>query len=782
VSFIVIGDPKQSIYRFRGADLASYKRLAANAHPASPMRCNYRSDKPLIDSLNNLYTSSYVFPDALTSHSKTAYIPVRSQHDSRIQDSKNLPAMIFQWSEQSSRRAAQQEIAEMVAHECSRLISEGVHVEDRHSGHMRPLRFGDIAVLCYGHHELKIVRRALTHLGISCHSSGAGLGSVFESPEADDVHAWLQLLSAINSHGSVLGKLLAFEGTPLGCSETNRFQSNGNGPSEQAAQLAVFQREAEIMQRFGPLPSMLKRLDQRGVIKRNLGYAEGERRYTNWRHLASLLQLEHARGRRGPQALGQWLARNIAGGDRTGSIETGASNSVLMKLETDSSAVQMVTVHGSKGLEYPVVFCPFLWQLRSKKERLRKQTALLRMTNEWCVDVGSAKFVEHLNKGIEQEDEEEHRKLYVALTRARHRLYIGMAPVTESGTNQNGAARSPIAALPGLNLANTELSLWRQALEQIEGCAVHDRTGLSVASSRLAKQHGTHAWDDPHTLKPPQELRPYAFLIKRTASFTSLSKSEQDCEGAADRDFEKAEPKLISGPDLLSELGQAGAALGDRLHAVLEDYLGNRADMSEAVAECNPPDAWKNAIETIVRTPLSFGAHEPISLDEVREGCITEMQFHLPILTLNPKTLSSALLEDPRIRADKERSQWANQISENWPFSEFGGYLQGYIDLIFEHENRWFLVDYKSNKLDDYTPATLESMMLEKHYLLQARLYALALHRHLQVQMPGYNHSEHFGGVGYLFVRGLPVEGLWFDRPCLESLQSLGTLFTFNQK
>jgi exodeoxyribonuclease V beta subunit len=146
-----------------------------------------------------------------------------------------------------------------------------------------------------------------------------------------------------------------------------------------------------------------------------------------------------------------------------------------MKLETDSAAVQMVTVHSAKGLEYPVVFCPFLWSIRSKKERRKKRAVLFRTSKEWCVDVGSAGFEKSLTTGIEQEDEEEYRKLYVALTRARHRLYIGFAPVGESAGNQNGAARSPLAALPGLGLVDTELSSWRARLEQIEGLALQSR-------------------------------------------------------------------------------------------------------------------------------------------------------------------------------------------------------------------------------------------------------------------------------------------------------------------
>ena len=236
------------------------------------------------------------------------------------------------------------------------------------------------------------------------------------------------------------------------------------------------------------------------------------------------------------------------------------------------------------------------------------------------------------------------------------------------------------------------------------------------------------------------------------------------------------------GVDLLKALGNPGAALGDQLHGVLEDYLGNRKSLDEAVADCDSPGHWRDSIQIILDSKLPLGEHSHVSLAELRDRCITEMQFHLPVSVLNPETLSAALLQDPEIQEDEDRSRWAAQIGSRWNFGEFCGHLQGYIDLIFEHENRWFVADYKSNTLGNYEPDSLGRAMLEKNYLLQARLYALALHRHLQVQLPGYDHAKHFGGVAYLFVRGFPSSGVWFERPSLSALESLGNPFSLTSK
>jgi exodeoxyribonuclease V beta subunit len=158
------------------------------------------------------------------------------------------------------------------------------------------------------------------------------------------------------------------------------------------------------------------------------------------------------------------------------------------------------------------------------------------------------------------------------------------------------------------------------------------------------------------------------------------------------------------------------------------------------------------------------------------------MQFHLPVSALDPETLSAVLLRDTEIQGNEDRSGWAADIGEHWTFGEFSGYLQGFIDLIFEYENRWFVADYKSNILGGYDPDSLGRAMLDKNYLLQARLYALALHRHLQVQLPDYDYAKHFGGVAYLFVRGFPSDGVWFERPSLAALESLGNPFSIASK
>ncbi|MEK0445303.1 MAG: hypothetical protein RLZZ399_624 [Verrucomicrobiota bacterium] len=781
VCFLVIGDPKQSIYRFRGADLASYKQLAAKTRPAAPMTRNHRSDAPLIGAINALYGADFVFEDTVSGGETTRYIPVTAQaEESRIQDPQEASPLVVLWSERVEREAAVAHLSEMVALECKRLLSSGVLIADRHTGRPRSLVAGDIAVLASQHSQLQTVRHQLTLQGIPCQSSGNGLGSVFGSEETQDLLAWLELLGALQGHGNVLGKLLAFLGTPLGGASGQTLLRLQADTAEQARWSAHFDAQFHELQRSGPLPALLRMLALPEVRDANFTQPGAERRYTNWRHLGSLLQHEYARGRSCPDSLAAWLRRRAA--DRDGSEGAPAADSEessLMKLETDAPTVQLVTIHGSKGLEYPIVFCPFLWTLKKRVVWPKKAVAALwRRSNDWALDVGSPDFEVHLGLASDQEAEEDHRKLYVALTRARHRVYLGLCPAADEKSDAAGPKASPLLQLPGLGIGEKPPAEWPDALQALPG-----------VSFRRPPAHSRIAPDEPLprsgpilevALCPPEPPLPYPFAFVRTASFSSLSKSDHESAAPADRDEDSAgvAPPFLESPgeDPLQALGSGGAVLGDRLHHVLEEFLGNRKSVEESVFGSEDPSLWSAALEAILDSPLRLPGHSPTTLRLLQPQCITEMHFQLPLHALCPRRLGKALLLDPAIHSEPPRKAWAERVTL-WSFGEFEGFLQGFIDLIFEHEGRWFVADYKSNRLEHYGAGALEHAMLEKHYLLQARLYALALHRHLRLHLADYDHATHFGGVAYLFVRGLPSQGLWFERPSLDAIESLGNLF-----
>jgi exodeoxyribonuclease V beta subunit len=223
-------------------------------------------------------------------------------------------------------------------------------------------------------------------------------------------------------------------------------------------------------------------------------------------------------------------------------------------------------------------------------------------------------------------------------------------------------------------------------------------------------------------------------------------------------------------------LGAAGSLLGDQLHRALEDFLGNGRSLEQAVAGYDQPENWQQALAAILDADLELAPGVHLRLEDLRGDCITEMQFHLPVGRVSPATLSAVLVQDPGILAIPGGAEWAESLA-GWSFTEFTGFLQGFIDLIFERGGRWYVADYKSNRLHRYHTAALNRVMLDAHYLLQARLYLLALHRHLRSNLPDYEPDRHLGGVAYLFVRGFPGQGVWLDQPQRQALDRLDALF-----
>jgi exodeoxyribonuclease V beta subunit len=780
-SFIVIGDPKQSIYRFRGADLASYKDLANRATRAPQMTVNHRSDEPLIAAINRLYGDSYTFPDEISTGSPTRYIPVTAKcAKARISDPDVTGALILHRSLSPERDSAKHQIAKWVAGECQRLLRTGTEINDRHTGNPRRLMPGDIAVLAANKADLRLVRSALIELGIPCQMDGKGLGSVLKSDEALDILIWLELNEVLSESGDTLSKLCAFLATPLGSASSRQILEIRSNPQRIATLSETYRKTAALLARSGPLPALIHHLSS--IEKTSTDYGQ-DRRVTNWRHLGSLLQTRFARGLRSPAALAEWLNRKRSA--ENPAQEDDDAESSLMKLETDEPAIQLLTIHASKGLEYPVVFCPFLWHVGSPKSaKQNMKVATLRQSEGWLLDAREGDPDANRDKAIQQEREEEHRKLYVALTRARHRLYIGLANIADGkGNHQNGSARSALMSLPHLAEVIAEALPPEGAAEP----ASVIMTSSPIPHRPSARLKETAGSSTPETeLIPPPIQSPERGPVFAKRSFSSLSRASStndDSSHVPDRDIEtKPSEAIVADADgLLKDLGKAGSELGDRLHRALEEHLGNGRAIAEIADDLTPSKLWENALTTITNTEIVLG-EERVCLTDIRATAITEMQFHMPTEHFSPSALSQALLEDSLIAKGRdERREWAESIA-GWRFEQFSGFLQGFIDLLFEKNGRWYVADYKSNRLQSYSNDAIEGAMLHHHYLLQSRIYCVALHRHLSHHLENYAPDKHFGGVVYLFVRDMPKGGTWFERPQTSALQSLSNLFTSTRR
>jgi exodeoxyribonuclease V beta subunit len=752
-SFLVIGDPKQSIYRFRGADLSSYQSLVADAARAPEMTVNYRSDPALVETLNGLYAPRPELRGG-TATRPIRYVDVSADaHEPRITDARVKEPVLLLWSQESDRSFAKRDLAQQTAEEYRRLLDEHVTLVDRETKLARPLCASDLAVLAKEHDDLALVRYELQKRGIPCEQAAAGLGSVWKCDEAIDVQAWLEAVHALEERADPFAAMLAFAATPLLCLSAAELDALRNDPSTQAKLAEKLISDRDRLRYGGPLPLMQHYWADVERLAERLGSRDGERRVTNWRQLGCLLQAQWATGRPRAGDLALWLGRMRG-------QEDDAAEGTLMKLETDRPAVQLATIFTAKGLEYPVVCCPFLWHVKSRAYRRRTPVAVVRRPEGTLVDIGSTQFDDHLEKALAQEDDEQQRLLYVGLTRARHRLYVGLAPVDEGGKgNENGAERSALTEL--LGLTNVDKSEWK------------DRCGIP----RLAPvKKQVHASSSAGPADPETELAPlppaYAHrgVLTRCSSYSALTRSED--LSARDHDPEDR-TEMRRDPGLLDGLNLTGNRLGQRVHSLLEEILGNGRPLEEVTTNMEP--AWKTALCTILTTPIPLGS-ERVTLLDVRPRAIAEMHAMLPVRAITAASLSQALLRDPLIAQSSDRRTWADQIAR-FSFSTLHGFFQGYIDLIFEHRGRFYIVDYKTNALPGYDPASLEEAMLHHHYVLQARLYAVALHRHLRATLRGYDPDEHLGGCAYLFVRGFPRQGIWFERASAAAIDALDELF-----
>ena len=753
-SFIVIGDPKQSIYRFRGADLGSYRQLAGGVRPTLPMTVNYRSDWPLVEAINRFYTAHPDFSDGSGSQ------PIRYEQvtakapGSRLFDSGSALPLRILWSAERERASAKRDLARQTAAEFQRILASQVDIIDRESGERRRVTASDLAVLAHQHPDLRLVRQELQTLGIPCQMAGKSLGRIWHSDEARDVLAWLAAMQALEQRNDPLAAVLACAATPLGGLDAPGLLALRDDPTGQARWIHGVQRDLEDLRIQGPLPLLLRRMADPDRVATHLQYRDGERRMTNWRQVGSLLQVVWTSGRHRPADLVRWLSRALVG--QGGDDEAGDGD--LVKLETDLPAVQLVTLHAAKGLEYPVVACPFLWQVKSRQYRSQAPLAVLRTTQGTVLDVGSKDFSAHLQRAVTQEDEEQERLAYVALTRARHRLILGMAAIAGSGKHDNGAERSAIATV--LGVAAQPLDAWRDALapwiEQLTAVQRNDTDDVAKLD-----------------LTPPPTPTRTCWPIRRCASYTALSSASLPDDDLWARDHGAGQEGARGVEGLLSGLG-GGTTLGNQVHAALEEVLGNRSRLAAAMDARD--ERFANALQAILDCCLQLGSEGPqVSLAGLTGTVIAEMHFLLPVASITAGSLAQALLPDPAISGEAEARTWAERLTR-WTIKELQGFLQGYIDLVFTVGERWYLADYKTNRLPSYEPPALDAAMRQEDYLLQAWIYALALHRHLRAHLPDYTYEHHFGGCAYLFVRGFPDQGVWFRRPALATLERLDAL------
>jgi len=826
----LIGDPKQAIYSFRGADIFAYLKAAAHVDAVHTLDANWRSEPALIEAVNTLFShrdNPFVFEE-IAFRLATAGNAAAGRRFS-IDGRSGAPLVC--WFVDADRHspnekplplgAARPLIARATAAEIARLLSLGR--EGRALLGDRPLREEDIAILVRTNREARLCREKLSELRIPCvlHSTG----NLFDSTEALEMERVL-LAVVLPEREDILRAALATD--MLGCNIT-ALEALRRDERSWEIRREMF-RSYHNAWRNGGLLKMFRRLmAQEEVRPRLLAFPDGERRLTNVLHLSEVLHREAAARKLGMAALLKWL------GERR-DPETPRIEEHQLRLESDSSAVRIVTIHKSKGLEYPVVFCPFPWADSSDGDLplFFHDPADLRQV---C-DLGSDEHPRHRISARREKLAEEVRLFYVALSRARNRCTfvwgrINRAEISAPAYLFHGDTEGEDVATATEErfLGLTDADVYRD-LEIIAGQA-----GGAIELSGLPEEA-----EEPALPARPGEgtelaCRRFTGAVDhswRVASFSMLTSGAFRNAELPDRDdipvygVHPAETGAAEAAPDSFRLFPGGRTSGSLLHDILEsiDFTQKEetpwasvvaAKLRESGFALRWTEVLLKMLHRVVSHPLRGGgkdAHsvtrpedlpEPIISGQAGKGTIllseigpdrrlNELEFYFPLKRIFPEKLGGLLRDAGRTgfaspgtngNGRREPPSEAAFAAEAWRrlrFDPVRGFMKGFMDMVFEHAGRFYLVDWKSNFLgtsrEDYHRDRLAGVMREHHYLLQYHLYVIALHRYLLLRMPDYDYSSHFGGVYYLFLRGMepawgPDYGVYSDRPEKELVERL---------
>jgi exodeoxyribonuclease V beta subunit len=773
----LVGDPKQSIYSFRGADVFAYLSARRDAQHRHTLDVNWRSEGALLSAVNILFEGKAA-PFLI---GEIPFVPSQPAAGSRghleIEGESHAPFDFWVVHSENgkplNKDVATELATQATAAEIARLLHLGTQNKARiavpQNGGIRerPLAGGDVAVLVRTHKQARAVRNALRRLGVA--SVERGGDSVFAGPEAEELQ---RVLAAIAEPGrevrirtALATEMMGYTGSAL----------HGTCGDEACWEEMVERfRAAHDEWRDHGFIRMARTFFQRfGVMERLLAYADGERRITNVLHLVELIHREA--GRHGIGAVLAWFAEKRRSPGKKNEEE-------LLRLESDENLVKILTVHAAKGLEFPLTFCPFTWDGRLSSERApaisfhdpQKAYAAV-------LDMGSEAIEDGREPAQREELAESLRLLYVALTRARYRCWMVWGNINEADTSAPAwllHGRQSNNAAIGVPLSDAVI---RSDLERIEARAegtIRVRPIPIEAPQRFAL---------PQTHPPALVSRSFAGTIRdawRVTSFSGLTHARAVETPDYDAAAHHVETESGSGAHDIYAFPR-GARAGRCFHAIFEqtDFTDlSPASLERLIArELAAHDFaahWVSVVADMVRrvvaTPLDESGQ--LRLDRVpAQRRFDELEFHYPIAGLSDVKLRGILLawgfpDDVRERIG------------TFTFAPAHGYMKGFIDLVFQADGRFYLADYKSNwlgaSLEAYRRSDLDQVMAREAYYLQSLIYCVALHRYLEARIPGYDYDTHFGGVRYLFLRGMRPEsglasGVYADRPARGLIRAL---------
>ncbi|MDX8406480.1 MAG: exodeoxyribonuclease V subunit beta [Mariprofundus sp.] len=754
-TLVMIGDPKQAIYSFRGGDIFTYIQAKHDATEHYTLDTNWRSTPRLIDAVNRIFSGRsdpFIYEDIPFSVVQT---PPDKEHKLLCENGEELTPLTV-WhiptaanGKALAKKAAQPLMHAHTANEIARLIQAGREgVVTLGDDAVKP---GDIAVLVRSHIEADELRDALSRRGVDAVASGNE--QVFNSEEA----AGLQLLLAAVIDFRDAGLLRQAMASSLFAYQYQEIHERFSDEQSWLVWGELFQQLHDAWSNRGFMAMFQQLLI--AVGGRLALLHDASRRLTNLVHLGELLQ-QASQSVTGMDALAHWFDQQL----------THDSREAELRLENDGDLVRIVTIHASKGLEYPILFLPYMWSCKPRALDKELLPFFDEQAHQHCLHAEAD--VQHLRLAEKERLAEDIRLAYVALTRARAKIYLGWGNTANAGKTAMGWLLHNLQQAEELQDATPEAFARPVDIEQdlkrltntgnLELVAITadlpmplllPEQNVAAADCQAAEFSGNIATD------------------WRISSFSSMTRDVHQLSRPGER--MQSDDPVFQFP--------AGSQTGLFLHALLEK-LDFQHDVDSKVLEFASREAARYGLDPDQAPLISAWVQDVLvtALDQRgltlaqigAERRLNELAFDFSVSRIDIKLLNHSL------------DQAAGVSLQPLQISDCRGYITGVIDLLFEFEGRFYLADYKSNLLGftlaDYAPAALHQAVLDRRYDLQYLIYSLALHRYLKLRLPDYDYDRHFGGAYYLFLRGMRPQhgadyGVHFDRPerslieCLDS-------------
>ncbi|MBA3011659.1 MAG: exodeoxyribonuclease V subunit beta [Desulfobacula sp.] len=778
--FFMIGDPKQAIYAFRGGDIFAYLSACRQSDQIFTLEKNYRSAPLMAEGVNDIFCldpNPFLFDQIEFTRVTTPETAVNRL----VEKGAPIPPLQLGFVKREGfgldrqgyikREDGLRDIPKLLATDILDLLNSDKRLltGSVQGGDERKISPQDMAVLVRTNSQAEAVHTALAAVNIPSYLSKTG--SVFDSREAIEFYDILAAVYEPDHIGylkaALASSVFGFSGRMLADLDQEerllwKYQDQFRGFKDCWEQRGFVAMVMALFHSDDGVLNTCSRLSERGL--------------TNFYHLIELVSREAQERSVSMFYLLKWYRDQLLAGTRN----QGADE---LRLESDKKAVAIVTIHKSKGLEYPIVYLPYLWAGAGKG----RDPVLFHDPDKGfklCLDLGSSDpdadpdpdqnpnqdYLGPRDRMAFEETAEERRLLYVALTRSSAMCRILWAGISS-------VDRSALGQLLHPSGCKTD----GQMLQDLERLCAKGENRVAVCPISTKDTQDIYLPEDSN--KTTLSARPWTRQLQpawRISSFSALSTSRDKYEPD---DREPAKGHSGSRREICLKDFPRGAGSGDFFHAIFENLDFTDAKAVEAVVDKNMTKfGFKDislkgpavaAVQQVLGTGLGTGKENRFCLKDIPlSQRFTELEFFFDLALLDIHAIGALFAGQPHGSAYAQKLFKLNA-------KPFKGFIKGFIDLVIVHRGKWYILDYKSNFLGDvhgdYGQAAMAGAMESHHYILQYHLYLAALHRYLGMRLKNYSYDKDFGGVFYLFIRGMHPEltdgeGVVFHRPSKDFL------------